>query len=481
METTPVQPALIPASRNRRWGLLVLVAIYVVVAYIVPAPAKVTPAGWRITAVFLATIAGLMIRPLPGAVVVLLGICALPPAGGLTMAQALAGYASPSVWLVVAAMMMSRTLRDAGVARRIALLFVRAFGRTSLGVSYALIMSDVVLAGSIPSITARSAGIVLPVARNIAELYGSSPGQTAARLGTFLMTTVYQGSVVACAMFITGQASNLLAANLAAKFAGVTVTWSSWFLAGLAPGLVSCLVIPLIVSRLLPPEVTQTPAAAEYARAELVKMGPMTRDERIALLIAAGVCLTWMTSGWHHLDVTLVALAGAGLLLVTGVLSWERALREHAAWDVFIWYGGLITLGDVLNSTGSTTAFATSVGSAFSGLSWFTVLLCTVGIFFYAHYAFASITAHVLSMFPPFVAMLIGLGTPPGLAVYALACLANLTAGLTHYGTTSAPIVFAEGYVSFGDWWRVGFLASLVNLAIWLTIGFAWWRLIGIW
>lgn len=77
--------------------------------------------------------------------------------------------------------------------------------------------------------------------------------------------------------------------------------------------------------------------------------------------------------------------------------------------------------------------------------------------------------------------MLVGLGAPPALAVYSLACLANLTAGLTHYGTTTAPIVFSEGYVSLGDWWRVGLVVSVVNLAIWLTIGFAWWKLLRFW
>ena len=90
-------------------------------------------------------------------------------------------------------------------------------------------------------------------------------------------------------------------------------------------------------------------------------------------------------------------------------------------------------------------------------------------------------TAHVLALFPPFLAMLIGLGTPPLLAVYSLACIVNLTAGLTHYGTTTAPIVFAERYVTMGEWWRVGLLVSFVNIAIWLTIGFAWWRFLGFW
>ena len=115
------------------------------------------------------------------------------------------------------------------------------------------------------------------------------------------------------------------------------------------------------------------------------------------------------------------------------------------------------------------------------GLSWFVALPIAVGFYFYAHYAFASITAHALAMFPPFVVMLVGLGAPPGLSVYILACLANLAAGLTHYGTTTGPIVFAEDYVGFGDWWRVGFAASLANLGIWLTVGLAWWKLVGLW
>ena len=463
------------------WRLAAVVAIYVAFVYLVPAPAAVSAAGWRKTAVFFATIAGLMLRPLPGAVVVLLGICTLPFVGDFTMAQALAGFASPSVWLVVAAMLISRTMRDTGLARRIALRFVRAFGRTSLGVSYSLLFTDVVLAGSIPSITARNAGIVLPIAISIGGLYGSHPGATASRLGTFLITSLYQGSVVACSMFITGQASNLLAANLASKLVGVNVTWSSWFLAGVVPGLASCLAIPYLVYRMLPPQLKKTPAAAEYAHDELVKMGRTSAHERIVLAVMGGVCLLWATSGWHHLDVTLVALLGVGILVVSQVLPWDRAMAEHHAWDVFIWYGGLITLGEMLNETGSTTAFAVWVGSWFGSTPWIIVMPLAIGIYFYTHYAFASITAHVLAMFPPFVILLVGLGAPPALVVYSLACLANLTAGLTHYGTTTGPILFSEGYVSFSDWWRVGFVASLVNLTIWLTIGAVWWKVLGFW
>src|SRR5262245_6694723 len=268
-----------PAVRPLR--LVALVVIYFLIAHVSPAPAEMTPAAWRITALFLTTIAGLMLQPIPGAALVIVGLTSLVVAGGIPVTRALSGFASPTVWLVLLAMLMSRVLKATGLARRIALLFVRVFGRSSLGVSYALTLSDVTLAAGIPSITARSGSIILPIARGIAELYRSAPGPSAPVLGTFLMAAVYQTSAIACAMFITGQASNVLAAKLASQYAGVTVTASSWFIAGLVPGLVSVLVIPWVVSRVLPPTVTRTPAARENARSELTLAGPIRGHEAV--------------------------------------------------------------------------------------------------------------------------------------------------------------------------------------------------------
>lgn len=485
-ETATVVPHRSPRNESadrtpRLRGLLILVAIYLVIGHVLPPPEGVSPAQWRTTAVFFSTIAGLMLQPLPGAALVLVGLTVMVLVGGVPMARALSGFSAPSVWLVLTAIMMSRALRETGLARRIALGFVRAFGGSSLGVSYALAMSDVTLAAGIPSITARSGSIILPITRGIAELYDSKPGATAPVLGTFLMSSLYQSSVVACAMFMTGQASNLLTVGLAAKLANVEITWSSWFAAGMVPGLLSCAAIPYLTYRMLPPRVKRTPAAADYARGELERMGPVRGAEAITLAVFIAVVLMWITSTWHGVDVTLVAFGGIAVLILSGVLTWDGVLSERSAWDVFVWYGGLLTMGEILNETGSTKAFATWVGVWLAGTPWLLALIVTLIVYFYAHYALASITTHILAMFPPFVLMLIGLGAPPYLVVYSLACLANLTAGLTHYGTTTAPIVFAEGYVSVRQWWRLGFAASVVNLTIWIVVGFAWWRLLGFW
>jgi DASS family divalent anion:Na+ symporter len=172
---------------------------------------------------------------------------------------------------------------------------------------------------------------------------------------------------------------------------------------------------------------------------------------------------------------------GSLVLLLTGVLRWEDIKSEHAAWDVFIWYGGLLRLGRALGEAGVTTAFATGVGDAFAGFGWQTLFAAALLVYFYAHYGFASITAHLLSMYPPFLAVLVAKGAPIGLVVYAFACFANFAAGLTHYGTTPSPMFYAQDYVGFRKWWTIGLIVSLVNLAIWSVVGFSWWKLIGIW
>jgi divalent anion:Na+ symporter, DASS family len=468
-------------TKNWIWKAIVPVALYALLVWAVPRPEALKPESWRLVGIFLATIAGLILQPIPGGALVLLAVTLAAILGGLTIQDALAGYGDPTVWLVMAAFFISRALIKTGMARRLALFFVRLFGRSSLGVCYALSLSDMTLATIIPSNAARSGGVILPILRSIAEVYGSRPGATAALLGSFLMTAVYQNICVTAAMFFTGQASNPLAAQIATNTFHFPVTWTSWFVAGIVPGLVSLALVPLVVFRLNPPEIKQTPEAAAFAAKELAAMGPMSVGERIVTAVFVTVCALWVTSGLHKIDITVTALLGSTALLFSGVLSWEDVKSEKAAWDIFIWYGGLLRLGKALGDAGVTTEFAKAVGSVLAGAGWVLLFVAALLIYFYAHYGFASITAHILAMYPAFLAVLAAQGAPIGLMVFAFACFTNLSAGLTNYGTTPSPMFFAHEYVSLKKWWLVGFVTSLVNLAVWSTIGFAWWKLIGIW
>lgn len=461
-------------------GFAFLVAVYAFVVYIIPRPAAVTPEGWRLTGLFLATIVGSITEPIPAGALVLLAVVLSSLVGGLTITEALAGYSNSSVWLVLVAFFISRALIQTGLARRIALFFVRAFGKSSLGVAYSLAASDTVLAAMIPSNGARAGGVILPIARSISELYGSSPGATATRLGSFLMIALYQTICVTSSMFITGQVSNFLARDMAAQ-AGYEITPGSWIRAAIVPGLLSLIVVPWIALKLNPPEIKKTPEASRFAAAELAKMGPLKNQEWILAAVFLVVCFFWATTRQTGVDVAVTALLGCLALLLTGVLTWDDIPGEKGGWAVFIWYGGLLRLAQGLNDAGVTKVFADNVAATLGGYGWPTLFGLTIVIYFYAHYAFASITAHMVSMFPAFLAVLVAAGAPIGLAVYAFACLANVSACLTHYGTTPAPIYYAQHYVPLKTWWTIGFVASIANLIIWTTAGFGWWKLLGIW
>ena len=469
-----------PDLRRRIISGLIVVGLYVAVQ-LAPRPVAIKPEGWRLLGIFVATIGGLILRPIAGGALVLIAVTLASVAGGLTLLQALEGYGDPTVWLVMAAFFISIAMIKTGFARRLALIFVRAFGGSSLGVTYALSMTDMLLAGIIPSNGARSGGVVLPIARSIAELYGSRPGATAPLLGTFLITAVYQNICVTAAMFLTGQASNPLAAKIAADTFHYPISWAYWALAGIVPGLCSLALNPYLIYRIDPPEIRKTPEAAAFAASELRLMGPMDRSQTFVLVIFVSVCGLWITSPLHRLDIAIPALLGSCALLVTGILRWDDVLGERAAWDIFIWYGGLVRLGKALNDAGVTREFAKSVGGMFPGESWPVLLGVALLIYFYTHYGFASITAHILAMFAPFAVVLVAKGAPIGLTVFAFACFTNLAAGLTNYGTTPSPMFYAANYVSFQKWWKAGFIVSLANLTIWSTIGFGWWKVIGLW
>lgn len=495
-------PGAFPVAARRilllKWGLVLGLGGGIAA---LPVPDGITPASWRLFAIFMATILGSILRPVPGGAMVLLGIAALaitrsmpvPPALAATAVDAkalealrlkslLAGFADPVVWLVLAAFFMARGMIKAGLGRRIALYFIRWFGRRSLGLGFALVGTDALLATVIPSNGARCGGITFPITRSLAEEYESHPGPSANRLGAFLMVFVYQCEVVICASLLTGQAGNLVIQRLARQQTGIDLNYTTWMLGGIVPGILSLLVTGWLVYRFFPPEIKETPAAATFAARELARMGPTRLAEKAMLVTFILTGLLWATTNrLHSIDYAVVALLGISLLLLFGVVDWQDLMREREAWDVFIWYGGMVRMAEALGETGLTSRFAEFASGWTTGWRWAPALALLALVFFYAHYAFASITAHALAMYIPFLIVVIAAGAPPFLSVAILAYFANLSASLTHYGTTPGPVYFGAGYVTQQAWWKMGLLASIPNLLIWSTVGPAWWKWLGWW
>jgi DASS family divalent anion:Na+ symporter len=287
--------------------------------------------------------------------------------------------------------------------------------------------------------------------------------------------------VIICAMFLTGQASNALIARFAKQVTGLDLSYPTWALGAAVPGLVALVVVPWLLYRVNPPEITRTAGASAFASAELARMGPMSGGERLMLGIFGVVTIMWSTIAWHGIDYAVIALGAVGVLLLTNVITWEDILAERNGWDVFVWYGGIYQMAKLLGDSGVTKWFAQVAGQMTAGWEWGAALAGLTLVYFYAHYAFASITAHAAAMYIPFLTVILAAGAPPWIAVLSLSYFSNLCATLTHYGTVPAPIFFGAGYVSQRTWWKLGLLVSIPNILIFAVVGGLWWKVLGWW
>ncbi len=437
--------------------------------------------AWHLLAIFVATIVGIIAKPLPMGAVAVLGLTATALTGTLTIKETLSGFGNSVIWLIVIAFFISRGFIKTGLGARIAYLFMALVGKKTLGLGYGLVATDLVLAPAIPSNTARAGGVIFPILRSIAKSYGSEPGDgTARKIGAFLTITCFQGTVITSAMFLTAMAANPLAVQLAGDL-GVEITWGGWALAAIVPGLVSLAVVPWVLYKMYPPEIKETPTAAQVAKNELQKMGKLKAAEWTMLGTFFLLLILWIFGRELGVRSTTAAFVGLAVLLISGALTWNDILQETGAWNTLVWFSALVMMATNLNELGLIPWLGETIGAAVGDIGWEAAFLILSLVYFYSHYLFASNTAHVSSMYGAFLAVATAVGTPPTLAALVLAFFSNLFSSMTHYGTGPAPVLFGSGYVEMGAWWKLGGIISVVNIVIWLGIGGLWWKVLGIW
>ncbi len=467
-------------NSSKRTVKLVLAISIALFIYFLPMPHGLTQDAWQLFAIFLGTIALVMLGVFPMGAASLMGLTAAVLSKSLDFAVAFNGFTSPITWLILSAFFISFGFVHTGLGRRIALIFIAAFGKSSLGIAYGIGLTELILAPGTPSSTARTGGIIYPVVESISRSFASLPNHPSRkRIGSYLVLCLFNFSVVSSAMFMTAMAANPFAAKLANSM-NLHITWSLWTLYALLPGLASLILIPIILQRIIKPEITDTKEAANHARAELRQLGPMNRPERLMALGFVLLMALWLLGPLIDMSAIIAALLGLSFLLIVGVFSWEQLLKQHNAFETFIWFGALLALAEGLSTTGFTAWFGKQVAGMMSDLPMVIGISLLFIIYFYTHYFFASCTAHVGAMFLPFLSGAIALGSPSLPFALVLCYASSLFGSLTHYGIGPAPILFGSGYVRLSEWWRIGLLMSLANIIIWLVVGALWWTWLGI-
>jgi L-tartrate/succinate antiporter len=493
----PAAPSAIAAPAQKgtpstAWKAIVPVAVAIVLA-VIPPPEGLAQHAWYFFAIFAGVIVALILEPLPGAAIGLIGVVLVTvlapyalygPAElakpgfkyyNAALGWALSGFSNTTVWLIFAAFMFALGYEKTGLGRRISLLLVKSMGKRTLTLGYAVAFADLLLAPFTPSNTARSAGTVYPVIRNLPALYDSKPNDPSARrIGGYLMWTAIAVTCVTSSMFITALAPNLLAIELINKTAKVTFTWAEWFVAFAPVGVLLLLAVPLLAYLIYPPQVKSGDEVPAWAAKQLKSMGALTsREIELAALVIVALAL-WIFGG-DVINATTVAIAVIAMMVIGRVVSWDDILANKQAWNTLVWFATLVALADGLARVGFVKWFAETIGAQMTGVSPTVAMIGLVAVFFFTHYLFASITAHATAMLP--VVLAVGLGIP-GMDMRMFAMLLALTLGimgiLTPYATGPSPVYYGSGYIPSKDFWRLGAVFGVIFFAALLLIGVPW-------
>ena len=464
--------------KDKLWRVAVMAAI-VAIAWFGGTPEGLKPEVWQLFGIYLATIVGLVLKPFPVPITVLLGVATSSILLSNTK-DVLAGYSNTALWLIFAAFALSVAFGKTGLGHRIAYHLVRLFGSTTLRLGYVTAFLDLILSPATPSNTARAAGIVYPINLSIAEAVGSYPGETAKKAGAYLLQNGYFATKVTSFLFATAMAPNYLALDFITKLTGVSLNWAQWAAAMFVPGFIMLMLIPLIGYMYERPSVKDIDNK-KIAADGLAELGPMKASEKGLIVIALLAITGWILPTFGiKIDATAVAIVAMIATFVCGIISWDDLLKTKAAWNTLIWFGGILGLSSALTKGKFFEWLAKYLEAHMNfGLDPFMMLILISIISVVVRYFFASGTAYISAMLPVFLIVGINAGIDPTLLAFIMIGTNAYGGSVTHYGAAPGPIIFSAGYNNVKDWWTVGLISAVVCLVLNYVIGIPWWKIAG--
>ncbi|MDR0842763.1 MAG: anion permease [Acidobacteriota bacterium] len=484
-------------SKTLKLILPFAIGTVVLLLYFVLRPEGLSFNAWLFLSIFVGTVAGLILEPIPPAYMSLIGLVLAvffkvgPPQSGdiatkisdsAAVNWGLGGFSNSTVWLIFAAFSIGLGYQQSGLGRRIALFLVKLLGKKTLGLGYAIALTDCILAPFIPSNTARSGGVIYPIVSTIPPMFGSTPEKNPRGIGAYLMWVSLAATCVTSSMFLTGLAPNLLAIETAAKSGVAKIEWGQWFIAFAPCGILLFILTPLLAYWIYPPDIKSATGEMARIKEEYAKLGPVKLREKAMVGVSVLALVLWifpdlggLLGGLGQVNSTTVALIAICLMLAFQVFSWNDFLKNTAAWNVLVWFATLVTLAEGLKNVGFLDWLSGRMQVYLAGLSPTAALIALVLAFYLLHYFFASTTAHVSALLALFIVIAQAI---PGVDAYLATVLMMLSLGvmgiLTPYGTGPSPVYFGSGYVKGPEFWRLGTIFGLVYLAVFLLIEIPW-------
>ena len=393
----------------------------------------------------------------------------LVTAGAAPAGPALAPFFHPIIALFFGAFLLAAAIHRVGLDHLLAVGVIHVAGRSPVRLYSALLLLSAFL--SMWMSNTAAAAVLIPIAIAISTPLDDLPYRKTLVLGIAYAATIGGvGSAI-------GTPANPIAIAFLQDTAGRTVTFAQWFAFGLPMVVLFLPVMGLVLWRSqrvrLDPD--RFHRAVEVAQAEWRALPPLSRPQWTVLAVLAVTVIAWLTDRWHGVHSGIVALAAAVALTALGTVG-TRELRG-ISWESLLTFGGGLTLGSFLASTGMSDWVATRM-EAFAAVPG-SVAIALVAALALGLTTVASNTASAAVLVPLAIPLAAVLGVDPVVLVLVVAIASSVDFALV-IGTPPTMMAYSTRLFTAGEIFRVGIVLDVLGILLLVTAVVGSWRLLGL-
>lgn len=461
-----------------------------------PLPAGMTPAGMRMAAVAALMAVWWLTEAIPIPATALLPVALFPLFGVMDGAAVTRAYGHHLIYLFLGGFLIAVTIEKWNLHHRIALHTIRIVGVTPRRIVLGFMLATALLSMWISN-TATTMMMVTIAAAVLRELEGRGGTDAgAAGFGVALMLGIGYAASIGGVATLIGTPPNAIFAGVVERSFGYSISFGTWMAFGLPVALVMLVLTWLYLTRVqFRCAGGQLPGGRAYIREQLLRLGPMTRQERQVAAVFLTVACLWVLRGFYQpaalrqVQDSTIAIAGALLLFLIPVdlkrreflLDWKTAVT--IPWDIIILFGGGFALAQGFNETGLAQWLANRL-VALEGIDLWLLLACVVTLVIFLTEV-TSNTATASLLLPVMAALAAAIGVHP-FGVMVAAVVAASFAFMLPVATPPNAIVFSSRYVTIQQMAKAGFWLNLIGIVlitacVWFLLPRVWGIDLGVW
>ena len=437
---------------------VVLAVVLVVASLFIPESEQLSHQGIVAMGVLLGCIAMWFCGTMPQGVVGIVGVMLLVLLGAVdSLSSALSGFTSSTTWFILCVFCMTAIMQKSSLGLRLTRMLIAWAGSNSRKLVFAYMLGTAVASFFMTDTGAVVLG--MSMALPLLHAIGAKPGES--NLGKCLMLGTAFAGVLGGFALPCGHSLNILGMGVMAQTVNETVSFVGWMAVGIPIFIVMVPLTCWLLTRAFPPESLE--GKSDIIAANSQSCGEWTAKDKKSLLVVVLLPVLWIAGNWvGALNTTIVAMIGLALLFLPGMdlMSW-REFQDIAGWNVFLFFGTVMCLGNAVQATGGTDFIATLfLNSGVLNVHPFFVLLI-VGYAMYVIHTFCPVAPALCMLFlPPLLLWAQAAGVPTVIPVFVVA---SITAGsfLVPLNPTIV-VTYDQGYYKFGEVAKGGWLAALI-------------------